>query len=146
MIWLLFMMKEQNLIIVSASILIMTFIAFIPSLNNGFTNWDDPVNVLGNAKIKELSWNSITNICTSRRPNDFYKPLTELSFVLEYHFFGLNPGFYHATNLLFHLLNCFLVFWLILLLSGRIGISFITALLFGIHPLHVDPGTGIVQE
>ena len=43
-----------------------------------------------------------------------------------------------SFNLLIHLANVALTFWLIYLLTGKTEGSFITALLFGIHPLRVD--------
>jgi tetratricopeptide (TPR) repeat protein len=67
-----------------------------------------------------------------------YLPLTILSYAVEYHFFGLAPAVYHATSLILHLGNCLLVFWFILMLRANLTAAFITALLFGIHPLHVE--------
>ncbi len=129
--------KRRGIIISVCLILSITWIAFLPSLPNDFTNWDDQTYVAENARIKDLSWQSIRKIFASTHHGG-YEPLTEFSFAVEYHFFGLNPRIYHATNLLFHLLNCLLVFWLVLLLSRKLEISFITALLFGVHPLHVE--------
>lgn len=67
-----------------------------------------------------------------------YHPLTILSYAIEYHFVQLNPKLYHVTNIIIHLLNTVLVFWFILLLSKKNNVAFITALLFGIHPMHVE--------
>ena len=67
-----------------------------------------------------------------------YLPLTILSYAVEYHFSGLNPFAYHAISLILHLGNCLLVFWFIFMLRANLTAAFITALLFGIHPLHVE--------
>src|SRR5213078_2787736 len=67
-----------------------------------------------------------------------YHPLTMLSFAIEYHFWGLNEAGYHIVNVLLHLLNTILVFYTIFLLSNKTGVALIAALLFGIHPLHVE--------
>jgi len=69
-----------------------------------------------------------------------------LSFAMEYHFFQLNPFVYHLTNLILHLMNCLLAFWMIYLLCGSAGVAFITALLFGIHPLHVESVAWITER
>jgi len=62
-----------------------------------------------------------------------------LSYAFEYRLFGLNPRVYHATNVIVHLLNALLVFWLIMLVSGRrIRMSLIATLLFSVHPLRVE--------
>src|SRR3989338_7954965 len=118
-------------------VLLITAISFIPSLYNGFTNWDDGRYVTENPLIRDLSLENTGRIFSSLHHN-MYKPLTLLSYSIEYHFFKLDPLGYHTTNLLFHLLNCVLVFWLIFILSKNSWVAFITAALFGIHPLHVE--------
>ena len=118
-------------------ILSITCVSFLPSLRNGFiVEWDD-LFAVNNRLIKVLSWENVGKIFTSPQ-QDLYKPLVFLSFALEYHFFKLNPFFYHLINLIFHLANCILAFWLIFLITKKIGISFVAALLFGIHPLRVE--------
>ena len=61
-----------------------------------------------------------------------------VSFAAEYHFSGINPRPYHVTNLVLHIFNCVLVFFLIYAVSGNIAVAFITALFFGVHPLRVE--------
>src|SRR5205814_10393464 len=88
-----------------------TFIAFFPSLKNGFVNWDDKPYVVESAVIRDLSFRNIAhlfNIHTSIMAN--YHPLTMISYCLDYHFFKLNPLPYHLDNILLHLLNTWLVF------------------------------------
>ncbi|MCX5902467.1 MAG: tetratricopeptide repeat protein [Proteobacteria bacterium] len=133
-------MSSVNKITLAASlsaVVLITVIAFYPSLNNGFPNWDDGAYLTENAAVKELSWHSIKTMFTSFYVA-CYLPLTILSYALEYRFFGLDPFAYHATSLILHLGNCLLVFWFIFMLRANITAAFITALLFGIHPLHVE--------
>jgi len=118
-------------------ILFITFISFLPSLNNGFTNWDDHAMVIENKKIKSLSWNNIKQIFTASDCG-IYHPVTTLSFALEYHIFKLNPRGYHITSLTLHLLNCLFVYWLFFLLTNKSFVSFLISILFAIHPLHVE--------
>ncbi len=130
-------MKKNQILVFAILILAISFASFLPSLNNGFIGGDDFNYVVRNPLIRDLSWPGIKNIFTSIHLG-LYKPLTMLTFALEYHFFKLNPRIYHLTNVILHLLNSLLVFWLILLLSRKAWVSFIVALLFGIHPLHVE--------
>ncbi|MEQ8168103.1 MAG: tetratricopeptide repeat protein [Candidatus Eremiobacterota bacterium] len=116
---------------------LITFIAFIPSFNNGFTNWDDGIYIYNNRMIQDLSWKNIKLIFTTFYAT-FYHPITLLTYAIDYHFSGLDPFIYHVTNFVFHLLNTLLVFWFIFLITGRVSPSFITSVLFGIHPLHVE--------
>ncbi|MDP2941837.1 MAG: tetratricopeptide repeat protein [Candidatus Omnitrophota bacterium] len=139
------MTQKLKTIIFLFLILILTSAAFLPSLKNGFVNWDDDVYVTENPLIKNLSWGSVKEIFSSFHQTN-YHPLALFSYALEYHFFGLNPRAYHATNLILHLFNCLLVFWLIWLIRGRLTAAFIVALLFGIHPLHVESVAWVAER
>ncbi len=139
------MTQKFKTIIFLFLILILTSAAFLPSLKNGFVNWDDGAYVTENPLIKSLSWSSARKIFSSFHETN-YHPLPLISYALEYHFFGLNPRAYHATNLILHLLNCLLVFWLIWLIRGRLTAAFIVALLFGIHPLHVESVAWVTER
>lgn len=123
-----------------AGILLLTYIAFYPSLKNGFTNWDDNVYIGENALIKSLSGDNIKKMFnTENAVSNNYHPVTILSLAIDYKLSGYDPKTYHVTNLLFHLLNTALVFWFIFLLSGnKIVVASIVALFFGIHPMHVE--------
>jgi len=130
-------MKNLKVALLLFIIIISTAIAFYPSIHNDFTNWDDSYYVTNNHLIRELSWKNIKDIFSSSFVSN-YVPLTILSYTVEYHFFGANPYVYHTTNLIFHLFNCILVFWLFFLISKNDYIAFIVSLLFAIHPMHVE--------
>jgi len=131
-------MKRNQIVVFAVLILLITFVSFLPSLNNGFVRGGDDDNyVVANLLLGDLSWQGVKNIFSSIHLG-LYKPLAILTFALEYHFFKLNPYVYHLTNLILHLLNVLLVFWLILLVSRKAWVAFIVALLFGMHPLHVE--------
>src|SRR5436190_5153710 len=117
-------------------VLAITFIAYIPVLNAGFVNWDDPDYVTNNPMIKNIA--DLEMIFT-RPIQGNYHPLTILSLALNYLISGLHPWSYHLLNLILHLFNCFLVFRLTMILSRNNSIiAFTTSLLFGIHPMHAE--------
>ncbi len=119
-------------------ILAITFILFIPALSNGFTNWDDVLYVTNNPLLKDLSGEGLKAIFSTPVVSN-YHPLTILSLALNYQLAELNPLSYHLTSILLHLINTGLVFWFIWMLSsGNKWVSLIVALLFGIHPMHVE--------
>ena len=118
-------------------ILLTTLIVFLPSLTNDFVLWDDDKYVLENHLVRDLSISKLYEIFTTYLWGN-YHPLTVLSLAIEYQFFEANPLIYHITNLFFHLLNTALVFIFIHLLRKKLFISFLVALLFGIHPMHVE--------
>lgn len=67
-----------------------------------------------------------------------YHPLTSLTWNIEYTLFGADPFYYHLDNLLLHLINSSLVFILISRFFKSNGIGLFSALLFAIHPMHVE--------
>lgn len=123
----------------------VTVFIYLPSLKNGFTVWDDPHYVTDNLLIKNFSFSAAGKIITSFHCH-LYKPLVLLSFLLEYHFFKLDPFGYHMVSLIIHLLNCLLVFWFIVLISRSSAVSFFTALFFAVHPLHVESVAWIAER
>jgi hypothetical protein len=58
--------------------------------------------------------------------------------MVDYEFYGLRAGGYHATNLLFHVLNTLLLFFVLRGLTRAEWPSALVAALFGLHPLHVE--------
>jgi hypothetical protein len=118
-------------------VILFTSITLYPCLKNGFLNFDDLKYVSYNLHIQEISCANTKAFFTSSYFSN-YTPITLMSYAVDYHIGKLKPLVYHTTNLLFHLLNCILVFWLIYLLSRSISVAFLVALLFGIHPLHVE--------
>jgi Flp pilus assembly protein TadD len=120
-------------------LLVVTAIFYYPTLQNKFVNWDDTVYVIENEFVQKLSVDNLKAIFT-RSIAENYHPLTFVSLALDYAIAGTSPAWYHLVNLLLHLVNTLLVFQLIFLLTGRgrPTIAFLTALLFAIHPMHVE--------
>lgn len=128
------------------AILAITFIAFFPSLQNDFVFWDDPEYVLNNPYIKELNIGKLFDFSTFYMGN--YHPMAMVSLAMDYKLWEFDPFGYHLTNVLFHLLNTSLVFGTIYLLfdKHKLEIATVTALLFGIHPMHVESVTWISER
>ena len=103
-----------------------------------FVNLDDHVYVTQNSYIQSginlegIRWAFSTTYA------EFWHPLTWLSLMLDYQFFGLNAGGYHMTNLMLHILSTLLLFWLFNRMTGAIWKSAFVAALFALHPLHVE--------
>ena len=104
-------------------------------LSNGFTNWDDQLYITENMLLRGPDWHGIfTQPVVSN-----YHPLTVASLALNYQLSGLKPFSYHFVDWAFHIANTALVFFLAYRLSGsNRWVSFLTALFFGIHPMHVE--------
>jgi len=120
-----------------ALIAIATFIAFAPSLSNGFINWDDNTYVTDNPDLRLPGLAPVVKAFTSIYSAN-WQPLTILVYIAEFRCSGLDPSGYHWVNLLLHIVNALLVFALLFRLSGRRIVAFIGALFFAVHPLRVE--------
>jgi len=72
------------------------------------------------------------------------RPLTNLTFALNYALGGLNVGGYHVANLALHLLAAGLLFGIIRRTVQNTALAAAAALLWTVHPLHTDAGDGLV--
>jgi protein O-mannosyl-transferase len=116
-------------------VLSITAICLSPMLDNAFTNWDDENYVINNALLKGPDWSGIFSSIISSN----YHPITILSLAINYAMTGLDPSSYLMMNLLLHLLNTGLVFYFVWTVFGnRVWVAAFTALIFGIHPMHVE--------
>jgi cytochrome c-type biogenesis protein CcmH/NrfG len=122
---------------VAAAIFVVSFAAFAPSLQNNFTEWDDPGYVTESTLIRDLSGPGIRAMFT-RYVQGNYHPLTLLSLAIDYRMGGLSPRTYHLTNVALNAVNSALVFWFALLLTGSLPVATVAGVFFGIHPLHVE--------
>ncbi|HLC18824.1 MAG TPA: tetratricopeptide repeat protein [Thermodesulfobacteriota bacterium] len=123
------------------------FLVYLPALGNGFVNWDDPVYVYENLGIRSFDLEYIFTETVAAN----WHPLTVLSHTIDYALWGLNPRGHHLTSVIIHSINTALVFILAFMLveasglkdrrpCGRMAltVAFVSALLFGLHPLHVE--------
>ena len=124
----------------------VTVLVFLPVLRNGFVDWDDYVNLVGNPHYRGLGWSQIRWMFGSTLMGH-YIPITWLTFGLDYTLWGMTPGGYHLTNAVIHGANAAL-FYLIAVrllakamsLTGpalRAGAA-MAALFFALHPLRVE--------
>jgi tetratricopeptide (TPR) repeat protein len=110
--------------------------------------WDDKALILQN---QYLNWNNITTLFK----NDFYygnqdiskigyyRPLISLSYLVDYTLWSKNPFGFHLTNLLFHLLDGIIIFFLGLIFLKNKEASLFTSIIFITHPIHTESVTWI---
>ncbi|MDJ1505859.1 tetratricopeptide repeat protein [Xanthocytophaga agilis] len=126
-------------------VLVFTFFAYSPALSASFLNWDDVPYVVDNPVIRQWSFFNIKRIFTEYTFGN-YHPLTILSLSVDYALGKLNPQVYHCSNILLHLGNTALVFFLVRKLNPSSLIALICAILFGLHPIHVESVTWIAER
>lgn len=66
------------------------------------------------------------------------RPLRELTYLLDYKLFGLNPAGYHIQQFFWHGLNAFLIYTLVRRLVGDPWVAWLASLLFLVHPIQVE--------
>lgn len=122
---------------------IITLIFYYPAFQNDILSWDDNLYLIDNPDVKNLS--SIPSYFSNFDNTGNYMPFTLSVFTILYHFSELNPFLYHLINIIFHILNSVLVFYFIYKLLKNIDLAFIVALLFSIHPIHVESVAWIAE-
>ncbi len=134
----------MNKIIRRRLIAFLAFIALIFAvygqvLHFDFVNIDDSVYVLKNTNVLDgFSLGGIKWAFTSTDAG-FWHPMTWISLMLDAQFYGSWAGGYHLTNLLLHAASSLLLFIVFYKMTGAYWKSLLVAVLFAIHPLHVEP-------
>lgn len=117
---------------------ISCLLVYFNSFNNELIhNWDDAGYILKNPYIDSLSWQNIKDIFSNFYFSN-YQPLTLIVYAVIFKFVGTKVFLYHFVQFIFHVLNTFLVYKFISLLQEKKWISIGVALLFAVHPMHVE--------
>ncbi len=117
---------------------ISCLLVYFNSFNNELIyNWDDAGYILKNPYIDSLSWQNIKDIFSNFYFSN-YQPLTLIVYAVIFKFVGTKVFLYHFVQFIFHVLNTFLVYKFISLLQNKKWISIGVALLFAVHPMHVE--------
>ena len=111
------------------------------SISNGFVR-DDKLIVRDNPSIRSLgSIPSLfrSNYWSAKGANaGAYRPLTMMSYALNHAVGGLDPRGYHLVNVLAHGIVSLLLYALMIALTRSKPAAFVAAVLFAVHPVHVE--------
>ncbi len=114
--------------------------AYIFSLNNTLV-WDDEQFIYNNEYVKNFQVKKIltqNTIAGAGETSTYYRPLTTLSFAVDYQIWGLNPFGFHLTNTILHILTgLFLFFYLRTLKFPKLA-SLAISSIFLVHPLQTE--------
>lgn len=124
----------------------LVFLLYLPTIAFGFVSWDDPAYVYENEAV--TSPDGLAEIWTSTQmPKGATNwPLVFTTFWLEYRISGGHPYLFHLNNALLHALASSLAFWMLLQLGADRRAAFLTALLFGVHPIQVESVAWITER
>lgn len=135
---------KATLVFMALSIFVISFATYRDILTYSFTATDtltliDVNRIQTPEKIVEIFNSPLLAGTSFEALRLFYRPVTSLTYGLDYFLWGLNPFGYHLTDLVFHMLVCILVFYTLLLLTnGRKAISWMSVIVFAIHPILVE--------
>lgn len=119
-------------------IVLATLTAYWNIQHNSLIGYDDVKYLIENEPVRAgLSLAGIKWALTATYDANWF-PVTWLSHMLDMSLFGSNPLGHHLENLLIHIGNALLIFTLLGRLTGSIWRSTLVALLFAVHPLHVE--------
>ncbi|MGQ0815129.1 MAG: hypothetical protein ACT4O1_11770 [Gemmatimonadota bacterium] len=118
-------------------------LAYALSLTNGFA-FDDVVLIPNDPRVTQAQ---IGALLTRPYWNDsalgLYRPLTSVTFALDWFMANANAAWFHFTNLLWHGLASVLC-CLLLMRFFSIGAALIGGLIFALHPVHVEAVANVV--
>jgi protein O-mannosyl-transferase len=136
--------------LVAIPLALIVIVAFTPTLDNGFVNWDDDENFLDNPFYRGLGLAQMTWACTTFWLG-VYQPLAWLLFEAQYVFWKLDPHGYHLTSIILHAANVVVLYLLTATVLVRCQTDLwlknpwtcalwtgLVAALFAVHPLRVE--------
>ena len=121
-------------------IIVLCLTTYASSVQNDFI-WDDDSYVYANPYLQKTD--GLRAIWFTHRLPQYY-PMTFTTFWIEHQLWGDHPFGYHITNLILHVLNAILVFWVIQKLCATL--AFPVALLFAVHPIQVETVAWVTER
>ena len=124
-----------------AAVLMASAAAYLWTLQFGFV-YDDLGQIVSNPMVQ--SWRYFPmyfrgNVWMQQSQlGNYYRPVFLTWLLINHTLFGMHPAFWHLTNLLAHLGATTLVYALALRLTREQKVAAIAALVFGVHPVHVE--------
>ncbi|HET6488429.1 MAG TPA: hypothetical protein VFG28_01615, partial [Syntrophales bacterium] len=137
---------SQKQLIVGLLLLLATLAVFWQVKSHDFINLDDEQYVTQNPYVRggltaaNLAWAFTTTHASN------WHPLTWISHQLDVQFFGMNPAGHHLVNLLLHIANTLLLFFVLNRMTQRLWQSAAVAALFALHPLHVESVAWVAER
>ncbi len=137
---------KKQILLIYLLLTVASLLAFLQVSHCDFISYDDSTYVTENVHIRNgISVEAIRWAFTTGYASNWH-PLTWLSHMLDVQLFGLDPRWHHLTNLLFHLANTLLLFFVLHRMTRAPWKSAFVAALFAIHPLHVESVAWVAER
>jgi cytochrome c-type biogenesis protein CcmH/NrfG len=124
---------------------IIVLFVYWPVLGAQAICFDDPEYLVDNPLVRQPGWTSVgrffREVLKPSTVQGYYQPLAMTSLMLDYAAGGRPDSLrkFHLTSLILHAANTALVVLLVFVLFGRAWPAAMVGLLFGLHPLAVEP-------
>jgi hypothetical protein len=113
-------------------------ILFSRITSNSFISFDDPTYITENPYVRDgLTLQGFIWAFTTTYAENWH-PLTWLSHMLDSQLYGLAPAGHHVGNVVLHIANTVILFFVLVMMTGKSLRSGFVAALFLVHPLHVE--------
>ncbi|HEX4808819.1 MAG TPA: tetratricopeptide repeat protein [Bryobacteraceae bacterium] len=131
---------------IGLGLFLTTLLVYAPVFRFGFVNFDDPDYVTNNPHVRNgLTMDGIVWAVTSAEAANWF-PATRLSHLLDVEIFDMRPGGHHFTNAFLHACATVFLFAFLLAATGAAWPSAFVAILFAVHPLHVESVAWIAER
>ena len=117
----------------AATLCASTILVYWPAWHSGFI-WDDDRYVTHNYLL--TAPDGLRRIWFSLDAPSQYFPLTYTLLRIEWSWWGLDPAGYHWVNILFHICNALLAWWVLARLKVPGG--WLAGAIFAVHPVQVE--------
>jgi len=135
-----------NPVVASIIIGVAVLISFWAGFSNDFVLWDDNMYVTDNIMVQNPTFANLIRLLGVESALN-YHPVTMASLWLNSALFGKGAASFIVVNTLIHLANTLLIFkFTRQLTKDNILVSFLVALFWGIHPMHVESVTWIAER
>ena len=123
---------------ICAGLIALVWFVFGQTIKFPFVNFDDPEYVYEVPEINSgLSLHNVAWAFTHWPATNWF-PLKNISLMLDFQFFGSNPGAFHLTNVVLHTATAVLLLLVLWRMTGRIWLTAFVAAIFAIHPLRAE--------
>jgi tetratricopeptide (TPR) repeat protein len=129
-------------------LIILPCIIYLQAVTFEYTNFDDNGIILQKFDVVKNIKNIDTTLVTDAFWNsngDFYRPVQNISFMLDAQVSGSDLWMFHTTNLLIHILTSISLYFFLQFLYLKRYTAFLLAVLFAVHPLFAS-GVGWIPS
>ena len=122
----------------SLLLVIATLTLYMPIADHPFIDYDDGTYITENPYIHSgLNFETLKWATTAIYLANWH-PLTWMVHAVDFQLYGLNAGGHHVTSMIIHAANACLLFLILAIVTHAVGLSFLVAALFALHPLNVE--------